>query len=73
MDDTYEAWDPAHNQHPQSVVPGVLLQSPLAPLIVPDDQVDSLQDVRHGVAEADGQVEQDELQDGQLAEAGGNP
>ena len=70
MDDTNEAGDPADNQHTQPVVPGVPLQSPLAPLIVPADQVDSLQDVRHGVAEADGQVEQEDLQDDQLAEGG---
>ena len=72
VDDTYEAGDPADDQHAQSVVPGVLLQDPLPPLIVPADQVDSLQDVRHGVAEADGQVEQEDLQDDQLAEGGGN-
>ena len=73
MDDTDQPGDPADYQHTQSVVPGVLLQSPLPPLIVPADQVDSLQDVRHGVTEADGQVEQEDLQNDQLAEGGGDP
>ena len=68
MDDTDQPRDPADYQDPEPVVPGVLLQSPHPLLIVPDDQVDSLQDVRHGVAEADGQVEHDDLQDGHLAE-----
>ena len=70
VDDTDEAGDPADAQHPQPVVPGVLLQAPALLLVVPPDEVDSLQDVRHGVPEADGQVEQEDLEDDQLAEGG---
>ena len=73
MDDTDEAGDPADAQHPQPVVPGVLLQAPALLLVVPPDEVDSLQDVRHRVTEADSQVEQEELEDDQPAEDGGKP
>ena len=73
VDDTDEAGDPADAQHPQPVVPGVLLQAPALLLVVPPDEVDSLQDVRHGVPEADGQVEQEDLQDDQLAKGGVEP
>ena len=68
MDDTDQAGDPADYQHPDAEVPGLRVEAPHVLLVVPTYEVDSLQDIRHGVSEADGQVEQEDLQDDQLAE-----
>ena len=73
VDDADEAGDPADDQDTHTVSPGVRLEDHLAVLVVPADEVDPLQDVRHGVPEADGQVEQEDLQHDQLAEGGGDP
>ena len=70
MDDTDQAGDPTDYQHPEPVMPGVRVQGPHVLLVVPTNQVDSLQDICHGVPEANGQVEQEDLQDDQLAPGG---
>ena len=73
VDDTDQAGHPADYQHPEAVLPGLRVEAPHVLLVVPIYEVDSLQDIRHGVSEADGQVEQEDLQDDQLAEAGVEP
>ena len=73
VDDRDQAGDPADNQDPEPVAPGVRVEGPHVLLVVPAYEVDSLQDIRHGVPEADGEVEQDDLQDDQLAEGGVEP
>ena len=67
MYDTDQPRQPADHQHSQSVPPG-LLQLPVPSLVIPVDQVDSLQDVRHSVSQADGDVEEDDLEDHEGAE-----
>ena len=69
MYDTDQPRQPADHQHSQSVPPG-LLQLPVPSLVIPVDQVDSLQDVRHSVSQADGDVEEDDLEDHEGAEGG---
>ena len=69
VDDTDQAGDPADYQHPETVFPGLRVEGPHVLLVVPAYEVDSLQDIRHGVSEAHGHVEQKDLQDDQLADA----
>ena len=73
VDDTDEAGHPADDQYPDAEFPGLAVETPAVLLIVPTYEVDSLQDIRHGVSEADGQVEQEDFEDGQLAEGGVEP
>ena len=67
MKDTDQARDPADHQHSHPVPPG-LLQHPTALSVPPADQVDSLQQVRHSVTQADGDVEEDDLEDNEGCE-----
>ena len=68
MKDADQAWDPADDQHSHTVLP-VLIPVPTPIIFTLDYQVDSLQDVRYGVAEADGNVEEDYLEDDEGGEA----